>query len=74
MYAHGDVYFVFLLLFFFCNLISPFFSFFLSLPSLFFCLFLRIPYAGSFGPRLICVDGDALRRYNSNPNIVGLKI
>ena len=58
---------------FFCDLIPHFFllsfSLSLSLSSLFFCLFLCISYAGPFEPRLIGIDGAALRMYNGKPNI-----
>ena len=70
MHEHG-VFFVA----FFCELIPKFSSFSLFLfTSLFFRLFLCISNAGPFEPRLIGVDGAALRRYNGKPNIFGSKI
>ena len=64
-----------MMFFFFFRFDPAFFLLFsLSLPTLFFCLFLRISYAGPFEPRLIGVDGAAVRRYNGKPNIFGSKI
>ena len=70
MYTHIKCFFLF-----FFAIWSPIFSSFLS-PSLslfppffFFCLFLCISYAGPFEPRLIGIDGAALRMYNGKPNI-----
>ena len=60
--------------FFLFDLIPHFSSFLSSFPFLFFRPFLRISYAGPFEPRLIGVDGAALRRYNGKPNIFGPKI
>ena len=59
MYAHGDFFYFYL---FFSSINPPFSLLFLSLSSLFVCLFLRISYAGPFEPRLIGVDGAALRK------------
>ena len=60
--------------FFFFAIWSRIFLFSLSLSLLFLGLFLRVSYAGPFPPRLIGVDGAALRRYNGKTNIFGSKI
>ena len=65
--------FFFFFFFFFFAIWSRVFPSVLS-PSIFFCLILRIWYAGPFEPRLIDVDGAALRWYNCKPNIFGSKI
>ena len=61
MYAYGY--------FFFFDLIPYFFLLFLFFSIFSFTFFLCILYAVPFGPRLIGVDGAALRRYNGKPNI-----
>ena len=62
-----EIFFFFFFFFLFCDLMSHVSSFLSLFPSLFFCLFLRISYAWPFEPRLIGVDGAALRRYNGKP-------
>ena len=70
--------FFFFVCFFLCFVFLPFnppvFPPFSLFPSLFFRLLLCISYARPFEPRLIGVDGAALRSYNVKPNIFGPNI
>ena len=72
-YLRMEMFYFHLFTYLFILRFDPAFFLFYFFTFFFFCLFLRISYAGTFEPRLIGVDGAALRRYmyNGKPNTFG---